>query len=57
MGTVEQREVALLALDLQLSSYRPDVTWSQWWFGADELALVRGVRRAGFTSAGAWFLP
>src|SRR5262245_38160746 len=32
---VEQREVPLPTLDLQLGPDRPDVAWSQRWFGAD----------------------
>ena len=37
---VEQREIALLALDLELRSDRPDVARFQRWLGADELPFI-----------------
>lgn len=44
---IEEREVALLALDLQLGPDQPDVARSQWRFGAAELALVPGLAAGG----------
>jgi len=37
---VEERQIALSIRHLELSSYRPDVAWSQRWLGADELSFI-----------------